>query len=282
MKKFLYLFSVILLFASCAGQQNELNVISFNLRLSPHDDFDGENSWLYRKDAAGELLNTVSPDMFGIQEAEFRQIEDLKERLPQYTWVGFGLDEATAGCQVSSLFYKTERFNLLDSGIFWLSETPDSLSRGWDAAMMRLVTWVKLADLQADNKEVYYFNTHFDHIGKVARAESAKLICSKVEEIAGNDACVFITGDFNTRYSTDALAPLREKFSGARETSPITDTLNTFNDWGKNAVAEPGGKRIIDHIYYQNVEPIEYKTIVDNYGANYVSDHYPIMFRAKY
>ena len=189
------LVAFVLLVASCGKQpEAKVEVMSFNIRLDHVAD--SMNNWKYRKDNAAQMIAYYAPDIVGMQEVVKNQLNDLKERLPQYTALGVGRADGKEKGEYCSLFYKTERFELLKNGDFGLSETPDSIGKkGWDAACERIVTWAVLKD-KVSGRKVAAFNTHFDHVGEVARRESAKLILEKIKQIAG-ELPVIITGDFN-------------------------------------------------------------------------------------
>jgi len=277
-KIFVFLLTIILLGA--CSQKQTVSVMSFNIRLSPNDEFDAENSWLYRKSAVVNMINEVRPDLFGIQEGLYDQVNYLDDNLPQYGRYGVGRDDGQERGEANAIFYRKERFDVVECGTFWLSATPDSVSRGWDGACNRVVTWAKLKDRLANGKEIYFFNTHFDHIGSIARAESGKLIVSKMQEMVLPEDPVFLTGDFNANYDNEILNPIRDYMKMARETAPVSDTLNTFNNWGK---IEPNtGRNIIDHIFIKNATPLKYETLTGQYGVAYISDHYPIMAVMSY
>jgi endonuclease/exonuclease/phosphatase family metal-dependent hydrolase len=273
MKKLFLFLSLICLFGFT--DQPETKVMSYNIRVSPNDEFDGENSWLYRKKATIKMIESEQPDLLGIQEGLFRQVNYIEDNCPDYGRYGVGRDDGQQTGEANAIFYKKERFELIDCGTFWLSETPDIVSRGWDAACNRVVTWVKLRDKKGGRGEVYFFNTHLDHLGAVARVESAKLLVAKIKEIAPEDASIFLTGDFNSNYNSQILNPIREYMDMTRESAPKTDNLNTFNGWGKQVQGEKSD--IIDHIFHKNKTPISYKTLTGDYGVPYISDHYPIM-----
>ena len=187
------LVTFILLVTSCSKQpETKFDVMSFNIRMDHIGD--SLNNWKYRKDAAAQIITYYEPDVVGMQEVLKNQLDDLKSRLPQYTALGVGRTDGEEKGEYCSLFYKTDRFDLVKSGNFGLSEIPDSIGiKGWDAACERIVTWAVLKD-KVSGKELAAFNTHFDHIGKIARHESAILLLAKIREIASG-VPVVITGD---------------------------------------------------------------------------------------
>jgi endonuclease/exonuclease/phosphatase family metal-dependent hydrolase len=218
------------------------------------------------------MIELHKPDAFGLQEAMLPHMQYIDSVCPQYARVGVGRSDGKEGGEFVTIYYNKERFDLLDSGTFWLSETPDQVSRGWDAALPRITTWVKLRD-KATKRKFFYFNTHFDHKGTTARVESSKLIVEKIREIAGKKAMVVLTGDFNIENENEALQPLYDNMSAARRCAPITDNKGTYNGWGllkRNTV--------IDHIFYdgRKVKCNAFRTLDGDYGAKFISDHFPL------
>lgn len=247
----------------------EIKMISYNIRLLAND---GENSWENRKHATKNMLDTHKPDIFGLQEAMVAQLEYIDNVCPQYTRVGVGRDDGKMAGEIMAIYYNTERFDLIASGTFWLSETPHEVTKGWDAACFRTVTWVRLRDKET-NKKFFYFNTHLDHIGRVAQTESIKLIIKKIREIAGERATVILGGDFNVLPENEIFGPLNEFMYAARTTAPITEGKGTFNNFGKLKESI-----VIDHVFYRGrrVECQEYHVLDGDYGAPFISDHYPL------
>ena len=153
------------------------------------------------------MIAYYAPDVVGMQEVVKNQLDDLKNRLPQYTALGVGRADGKEAGEYCSLFYKTDRFELIKNGNFGLSETPDTIGvKGWDAACERIVTWAILKD-KTSGKKLAAFNTHFDHVGKVARRESAKLLLAKMHELA-EGLPVILTGDFNGTVDSEPILSL--------------------------------------------------------------------------
>ena len=271
MKKPLFFLFVFLTVCGVAAAKSplELKIISYNIRTLARD---GENSWQFRKHATKNMIELHKPDAFGLQEAMLPHMQYIDSVCPQYARVGVGRSDGKEGGEFVTIYYNKERFDLLDSGTFWLSETPDQVSRGWDAALPRITTWVKLRD-KATKRKFFYFNTHFDHMGTTARVESSKLIVEKIREIAGKKATVVLTGDFNIESENEALQPLYDNMSAARRCAPITDNKGTYNGWGLM-------KRypVIDHIFYggRKVKCNAFRTLDGDYGAKFISDHFPL------
>lgn len=278
MKK-MFLYSVLvafaLLVASCNKQpEAKLEVMSFNIRL----DYAGDslNNWKYRKDNAAAMIAYYAPDVLGLQEVLKNQLDDLKQRLPQYTALGVGRADGKEKGEFSSLFYKTARFDLLRNGDFGLSETPDSIGlKGWDAACERIVTWAVLKD-KMSGKQLAVFNTHFDHVGKVARTESAKLILTKMKEIA-DGLPIIVTGDFNGTADSEPIVTLTE--GGMLNTCSVAEVVYgpiwSFHDFGRIPVVN---RRLIDFIFVNNsISTNRYSVIGDKPDNGYLSDHTPIL-----
>src|SRR5262249_3779128 len=146
---------------------------------------DAENHWDKRKEFMVEVINKFGPDLLGTQETLSFQRNFLAERLPGYGCVGVGRDDGREKGEMMALYFKLDRFRKLDEGHFWLSETPETVgSKSWDSSLPRMVTWVKLEDKQIGDSPLYFFNTHFDHMGPKARLSSARLLRQKIIELA--------------------------------------------------------------------------------------------------
>lgn len=259
-----------------AMPDGQINLISYNVRQSGAAKADGDNAWEFRRHATIEMMRREAPSVIGLQEAKIDQVQYIERNMPQYVRIGVGRDDGKDAGEMTAIFYLKSRFDLLGSGTFWLSETPDKVSRGWDAKYNRTVTWVHLRE-KSTGSEFYYFNGHLDHKGVLAREESMKLIARKALEIAGEDAAVIIGGDFNATADNPIYAPLLEISFLTRTAAPVTDNRPTSNAWGRH----PG--TVIDHLFARNIECLEYHTLDGDYGAPYISDHYPvqIIFRTK-
>ena len=246
-----------------------IKLISYNLRTSHGKD--GDNVWMKRRHATPEMIRREAPDVFGVQEGLIDQLHYIDTECPQYARVGVGRDDGAEKGEFMAVYYLRDRFELLDSGTFWLSETPDKVSRGWDGACNRTVTWVELKDRKS-GKEFFYFNTHLDHKGKAAREEGVKLLIEKIHEIAGKKAPAIVGGDFNTPVDSPIFKPLTKYMVSARAKAATTDHKGTFNGFGSAP-----DTIVIDHLYYRGKLKCQlFATLDGNYGAPYISDHYPI------
>jgi endonuclease/exonuclease/phosphatase family metal-dependent hydrolase len=195
--------------------------MSFNIRYGTAAD--GDNHWEKRKRFLVETIRAFDPDLLGTQETLGFQRDYLATKLRGYDVFGVGREDGREGGEMAALYFKRSRFEKLDGGHFWLSETPDQPgSKSWDSALPRMVTWVKLRDrLQADAKPILFFNTHFDHRGVEARKESARLLRRRVAEL-GESCRVIVTGDFNTDEGSEPYLELFEARDG--DQAPLVDT----------------------------------------------------------
>ena len=254
--------------AFAADGAEPIKLISYNLRNSHGKD--GDNVWMKRRHATPEMIRREAPDVFGVQEGLIDQLHYIDAECPQYARVGVGRDDGAEKGEFMAVYYLRDRFELLDSGTFWLSETPDKVSRGWDGACNRTMTWVHLRE-KATGKEFYYFNTHLDHKGVVARREGVKLVVREVQQIAGRKAAVVVGGDLNSTIDDRIFDPLKKFMTPAREKAPVTDRKGTYNGWG-----QAPNSMVIDHLFVRNMKCLSYRTLDGDYGVPYISDHYPI------
>ena len=259
-----------------AAQAQPLNVMSFNIRLNVASD--SLNAWPYRKDMAASQILFHDAHIVGVQEALHNQMVDLSERLKGYKYVGGGRDDGKTKGEYSAIFYDTTRLQVLQSETFWLSQTPTVPgSKSWDAAITRVVTWARLRDKKT-GKTFYAFNTHFDHRGKVARAESARMLKQRVKEIAGNNPVV-ITGDFNATPNDEPIQLLvsaPDALTDAKKVSatPHYGPTGTFTGFGtKETTNDP-----IDYIFIKNgVKVLKHATLSQSWGGRFSSDHFPLL-----
>ncbi|MBR4584600.1 MAG: endonuclease/exonuclease/phosphatase family protein [Bacteroidales bacterium] len=264
-----------LLCGGCGNSQKDVEIkyISYNIRNSRAND--GDNAWDIRKSATKEMIDREKPDIFGLQEAYIEQLEYIDNNFPNYSRVGVGRDDGKEEGEFMAVYYRNDKFKLLANGDFWLSETPDECSMGWDAACRRIVTWAKLKDKET-GKVFYAFNTHLDHVGEVAREQSILLIVKKIDEIVKKDkAPVFLSGDFNSNVSSPIFDPLKNIMKDSRAILPESEWIPTYNNYGN------GGDAMIDYIFYKNAEVLDFKTLNGDYGKPYISDHYPVMAKMK-
>lgn len=242
MKKNLLIWAAALLtLMACKPNEEKANVkwSTFNIRLDAA--YDSLNSWQYRKERVGEFIKQSRLDVVGMQEVLNNQLEDLKAMLPEYNAVGVGREDGQKRGECCAIFFRTDRFDLLDSNTFWLSEYPDSIGlKGWDAEYPRVATWAKLKE-KATGKIIMAVNTHFDHIGVEARKQSALLIISKIKEIVGDRPAV-VTGDFNITDDNEAYQTMTTNEFVLNDAHKVTQEVRgvgyTFQDFARIAPEE--------------------------------------------
>jgi len=255
-----------------ADGHTPINVATYNLRLNTPDD--GSNVWGLRKEAVKALIQYHEFDLFGTQEGQPEQIKDL-ETMSEYGHEGVGRDDGKDEGEHSAIFYRLKRFTLLTHGDFWLSETPDRPSKGWDAhCCNRLATWVRLRD-NTSGKTLLAVSVHFDHEGEIARRESSSLLLRWLAAQETSDAVVAL-GDFNSTPNTQQIIAMKATMLDARTISltPAYGPLATFNDF-KFGLAP---NRLIDYIFLgPNIRVHKYAVLTDSDGQRYPSDHFPVL-----
>ena len=261
-----------------------LQVGSYNLRYVNKGDSLKGNGWERRCPVIADLVTFHDFEIFGTQEGYFGALEELKGRLDGFDYIGVGRDDGKLAGEHSAIFYKTSMFDLLDHGDFWLSETPDVPSVGWDAAMERICTWGHFR-VKSTRQEFYYFNLHNDHVGVRARMESAKLVVSKIREICG-DKPVVLTGDFNVDQTNQIYSVYTEALDDSYEVSEIRYALDgTANGFDPNSFTTSR----IDHVFVTpGTRVIRYGVLTDTYrtmtpeASEYANGNFPkeISFKA--
>ena len=244
-----------------------ITVMSYNVRLSSGND--GSNSWQYRYPASAMMIDDQKPDLLGMQEARPDQVEYFKEVQSGYKQVGVGRDDGKHKGEHMLVLYNTATIKLLKWGTFWLSETPDKPSKGWDAACFRTATWTLVKDKRS-GKKFYFIDTHLDHKGTEARRLGIQVIIDKIAEINKQGLPIVLVGDFNMEYDHPSMAPAREQLQDARRTAMKSDDHFTFNGWGRS-------RDSIDFIWYSGFSSCpEYETVTKPYmDRTYISDHFP-------
>lgn len=287
-----------------SAQEAVINVASYNIRQYNKQDSINGNGWQVRCPILAQLIRFHEFDVFGTQEGFKHQLEDLKAALPGYDYTGVGREDGADAGEHSAIFYRTDLFTLVDHGDFWLSETPEKPSIGWDAVLLRICSWARLRH-NPTGKEFLFFNLHMDHIGKQARVKSALLVQQKMNEF-GSELPTFLTGDFNVDQTHQSYTALTTsgKLKDSYCTAKLVYALNgTFNDYSTNDYSTSR----IDHIFVSpNVKVDKYVVLTDTYRtpvdgaearqpgsapeeisliphvARTPSDHFPVMIRARF
>jgi len=266
------------MFASQLFFSQDLKVMTYNIRLSLESD--KENSWDNRKDDALALMNYYHPDYFGVQEAVPQQMVDIKTSLKDYDYVGVGRDDGKNQGEYSAIFYDKTKLEVTKSGTFWLSETPKKPSKGWDAAYNRVCTYA-FFKIKKTGKQFLAMNLHFDHVGDVARVNSAKLILEKIKELNPKNLPLTLTGDFNLTDDSEPIKIISKSLDNAFYNSkkPHYGPVGTFTAFDINTVP----KERIDYIFVKGFDVLSNRTINDRReNLLYPSDHFPILAEIKF
>ena len=296
MKKFLLALSILLLGASACFAKTTLNVATFNMRLYTDSDKNAGNGWEQRGPVCARLAMFHDFDIFGTQELYKFQIDDMLRWMPGYNYIGVARDDGKEQGEHSAIFYRTDVFEVVESGNFWLSETPDKPGKGWDAACVRICTWGHFKDKKT-GFEFLMFNLHMDHIGVVARNESALLIQKKVKEF-GATLPVILTGDFNIDQRGEGyFTVLKTGLKDSYELAEMRYAENgTFNSWYSDRFTD----QRIDHVFVspcfkvkkygvltdsyrrkeqgivENPQDSPAELMIEKYSARMPSDHFPV------
>ena len=240
-------------------------VLTFNLLCAGRK----HRKWQKRAPLVYKIIRETNPDSFGVQEAHWSWMKKLTKNLPEYAYVGVGRDDGKKKGEFSAVFYKKDKFIASDSGNFWLSETPDKPSKGWDAACIRVASYVKLTDKET-GKSYVHFNTHLDHVGRQAQINGAKMIQEKAASFGG--VPVVCTGDFNVYQDSDCYNTMvSANMKDARKLAPETDDCLTYHGFKPDEI-----KAIIDFVFVDEatVRPVKFKVIDKMIDGQYYSDHY--------
>ncbi|GGI24258.1 endonuclease/exonuclease/phosphatase family protein [Pedobacter mendelii] len=275
MKIFLNFIICLFLAVGSFAQKKEtpINIITYNIRYN--NPSDGINAWPNRKDNVKALAKFYDADILCVQEALADQFDALSEDT-NFAFEGVGRDDGKRKGEFSAIFYDKTRFLKKDGGTFWLSETPDVPSKGWDAVLPRICSWVRLYD-KTNKKDFLVFNTHYDHVGVKARIESAKLIKKKIQEIAPKLPVVY-TGDLNVTPETEAISTIKSFLQDAKEITiePPYGPSGTFNNFDFNSEL----KNRIDYIFVNKGFKVEkFAVLSDSKDRRYFSDHLPVFVR---
>ncbi len=281
MKKILLSILTVLAFTGCGSTNKSdepLKVLTFNIRMDTNAD--GDNRWSNRKDLAANLIKFHDIDIVGAQEVLNHQLTDLLARLPEYDYIGVGREDGKTKGEYAAVFYKKDRFEIEDSGNFWLAEDKNAVGKkGWDAACERVATWGVFKD-KLSGKKFFFLNTHLDHVGKVARHEGASLVLEEAAQLS-KGLPVIVTGDFNA-VPTDEPIKVLTNADDPRHVTHSRDMADlkygpewTYHNYGQISVEERGW---IDYIFVKgNITVRSNGVLTDTEGCLYPSDHCPVM-----
>lgn len=252
---------------------DEWRLMTYNIRYD--NQADAPHTWQVRKPLILKQIIDFDVDILGCQEALHHQVLDLEQGLPGYQRIGAGRDDGMTAGEYSPLFFKTDRFQLLESGTIWLSDTPEQVSKGWDAALPRIATWASLLD-RTGSKKLLVVNTHFDHVGSLARLNSMKLIAGFINDKKLSHRHIIFMGDLNTN-------PGSEPYQWLMEQNLLTDSYyeaeykngpaGTFNAFRYEHQSDR-----IDYIFVDSKFPVlEYRVLIESHRGILPSDHWPVM-----
>lgn len=285
-----FLLSLLLTATALQASAQDLTVGTYNIRNRNDGDSIRGEVWTRRCKVLCDQLNWERPDVFGTQELLHRQVGDMLQNLDGYGFIGVARDDGKEKGEYSAIFYRKASVRLIDSGNFWLNETPDRPALGWDAACIRICTWGRFLDLRS-GKEFLFLNLHMDHVGTVARREAAKLVSQRIEQMAEGKRLTVLTGDFNVDQHDEIYGIftrsglLKDSYEAAR----LRFAENgTWNDFKQTRVTDER----IDHIFVSAATEVDaYAIRTDSYwtrnaDGSYVrrnpSDHYPVFARIRY
>ena len=271
----LSLFILLTITSSIYSQQH--TIISYNIRYD--NNWDIENSWEIRRSNIIQILIKYSPSIIGIQEGLLNQVQYIDSSLINYDYVGVGRDDGKEKGEFCAIYFDTTRYVLLKNSTFWLSETPDTISVGWDAALERICTYGLFKD-RITKKEFWVFNTHFDHMGIIAREKSSGLILKRIKKINRQSLPVILMGDFNSIPNSPPVKEIVTELSDALQISlqKLHGPGGTFNGFNEDLPIE---KRI-DYIFTKNLKVLSYTHVNDRLENNrHISDHLPVMIKIK-
>lgn len=266
---------ILILTVSFFGYCQTIKVMTYNIRYNNPND--GKNSWDNRKGLIVNQIGNINPDIIGTQEGLIDQIQYLSKSLSNYKYIGVGRDDGKEKGEFTAIFYRKDKYKVISDSTFWLSPTPFKHSVGWDAALERICTFLLLEDINS-GKKFWIFNTHLDHIGKVARKESANLILNKIEKLNSKlNLPVVLTGDMNSKETDEPIeifnTRLFDTFYKIKHNQRESNaTFNGFND------NEPAKERI-DYIFVnqKRAKVKSHITLTEKIDNRFPSDHFPVI-----
>lgn len=270
------LFTWLVSYNSAYCQSTKL--MTYNIRYD--NKADGINNWELRKEAMVKLMAYYEPAFIGLQEALYNQLTYLNSELPTYTYVGVGRDDGMQKGEYSAILFDSTQYKVIESNTFWLSETPNKISKGWDAAIKRICTYGLFENINT-KKQIWIFNTHFDHIGQLARTNSAQLILDKIKTLVTTDVPIILMGDFNLTPEKEGISIINTYMQDGKEISnkSFYGPEGTANGFDHSRTLNTR----IDYIFFKNVKVNEYIHIDDRMENNmHISDHLPVYAIIEY
>ncbi len=255
-----------------------ITAMTFNIRYdNPNDK---ENRWDFRKESVVKMINHYSPGIIGTQEGLNNQVQFLKDNLKSYNYIGVGRNDGKLQGEYCAIFYDTTQFKMISNLTFWLSKNPENVSVGWDAALERICTAGLFQHIKSE-KKIWVFNTHFDHIGQVARKMSSQLILNKIIELNPENCPLILMGDFNAIPNSEPINILKTQLTEASTVSqkPFYGPAGTFNNFNStNSTTD-----CIDFIFISQFTVASCTHIDDKKNDNLcISDHYPVLVEISF
>lgn len=285
MKKIILALGLFLAIANTTAQtkaQSNLNIMTFNIRYD--NPGDGANSWPNRKENALKMVRFNEVDILGMQEVLAHQLKDFIANLTEYEAIGVGREDGKEKGEYSPILYNKNKFTLIKSGYFWLSQTPEKPSKGWDAACERIATWVQLKD-KVTGKKIFVLNTHFDHIGEVARRESVNLVKTKMAQLSEGMPQIMM-GDLNATPDSSVILALltSEKSISLLDSKKLASVVYgpnwSYHDYGKIPFKD---RPLIDYILVtKGITVTKYAVLAETLNDLFLSDHAPVFTNIKF
>tara|TARA_B100000686_G_C16688319_1_gene916108 strand:+ start:283 stop:1038 length:756 start_codon:yes stop_codon:yes gene_type:complete len=251
--------------------------MSYNIRYD--NNWDVKNSWSIRKKKVIQIFDQYEPSIIGVQEGLLNQVQYIDSCLANYDYVGVGREDGKERGEFCVIYFDTTRYTVSRHSTFWLSETPDTISVGWDAALERICTYGLFKDKKTAD-EFWVFNTHFDHMGSVARERSSGLILDRINEVNHRSLPVILMGDFNSDPDSPPINKIRTEMSDALQLSleKLQGPIGTFNGFDPDLPIE----RRIDYVFTRDVKVLSYTHVNDRMNNNrHISDHLPVIIKIR-
>ena len=260
----------------------ESSFMTYNIRYN--EERDGVNWWMNRREHVVSLLRFYSPDVVGMQEVLWDQLVYVDSVMVDYDWIGVGRGDGVRAGEFAPIIYNTQTVELVEGTVVtkWLSETPDEVSKSWDAALPRIVTYAKF-NRKVDGREFWAFNTHFDHVGQIARENSVTLIIKWISEVTGGDDFVLL-GDFNVTEDNPVYEILTAGDSNLVDAQDVSEIPHVGPEFTFEGFKVGGGdRRRIDYIFVRDGMEVAAHAHLSHFrGENYPSDHLPVMVRVRF
>jgi endonuclease/exonuclease/phosphatase family metal-dependent hydrolase len=270
-------FILIVIIGLVLGCTSSSTLISFNIRYN--NPKDKENSWDNRKLDILSFIENYNPDILGIQEGSNYTVSWLNESLANYQYIGIGNDGKTGG-EYTAIFYDTTKYKVIENTTFWLSQTPNKSSIGWDASAKRICTYATFVSKRGKDT-LHVFNTHFDHRGNISKKKSAELIIKKIDELDLSQKKVVVMGDLNSRQTDESISTMNNALDDGIEISKasLIGPKGTFNFFNRNYTPLVR----IDYIFTKNLKVLNYKHLSDRRkNGLWLSDHLPILIEIEH